>query len=227
MKIRLLSALALLGVLIIVVSAFWYAQSCIPQPTPTSTPESNPTVTSAPSTPTLAATVYPVRVKIIDFSMIDEIWSPVCGLVCDCRFNLTIKNEGISNLTGLQLTVKLLNNGNEVTVGNYIGCAFENRTLADTLHSGEARDCSGTLMCTVGDSAYCYGFETGQRAIVVCWDSSGERYRSLECAPDVQVHDIMGRAIASRPVPLTESPVYLTGPAGSAAKTLSSLAVAP
>jgi hypothetical protein len=59
-----------------------------------------------------------INVKITNFA-IDKQWWYLGGVACDCRFNMTIENKGVSNVTGLELKVKLFNNGSEVQVGNY------------------------------------------------------------------------------------------------------------
>jgi hypothetical protein len=90
-------------------------------------------------------------VKITNFSMVDKQWYYLGGLTFDCKFNLTITNVGESNLTGLELKVKLFNNSSEVKVGNYFDCADESGTITEPLLVGEVRSCTGVLQCSVGD----------------------------------------------------------------------------
>jgi hypothetical protein len=33
-------------------------------------------------------------------------------------------------------------------------CAYENGTVAETLHAGEVRSCDGAILCNAGDAAY-------------------------------------------------------------------------
>ena len=90
-----------------------------------------------------------IDIKITDFS-VDNNWGPVVGLVCDCRFNLTLHNDGNVNLTGLELRVKTYVNNTEFRVGNYFDGTFENGTIQDALVAGEVREFQGTLLSTVG-----------------------------------------------------------------------------
>jgi hypothetical protein len=107
-----------------------------------------------------------INVKITDFSMVDKQWLYLGATAFDCGFTMTIENKGVSDLTGLELKVKLFNNGSEVPVGNYFACTYENGTVAETLHAGEARSCNGIIMCNVGDAAYETNISSNETAIV-------------------------------------------------------------
>ncbi len=142
-----------------------------PASTPSPTASPMPIATSATTPNPTPTAINPnegkqINVKITDFSMIDKQWWYLGGLAFDCRFNMTIENKGISNLTGLELKVKLFNNGSEVQVGNYFVCASENGTVAETLHAGEVRSCDGTIMCSGGDAAYGTNLSSNKTAIV-------------------------------------------------------------
>jgi hypothetical protein len=75
----------------------------------------------------------------------------------------------------------------------------------------------------IGDSAYCYAFETGKRSVLVCWASSDQGTNGITPASGAKMWDIMGKPISTRPARLTAAPVYLTGQAGEARQMLSSL----
>ncbi|NLF87239.1 hypothetical protein GX563_00285 [Candidatus Bathyarchaeota archaeon] len=105
-------------------------------------------------------------VKITNFSMVDKQWFYLGGLTFSCNFNLTIENNGVSNITGLELKVKLFSNGNEVQVGNYFDNADENGTITEPLHVGEVRSCNGTILCNVGDRAYGTNLTSNQTTVV-------------------------------------------------------------
>jgi hypothetical protein len=105
-------------------------------------------------------------VKITNFSMVDKQWLYLGGLTFDCKFNLTITNTGVNNLTGLELKVKLFSNGSEVIVGNYFECADENGTITETLHVGEVRSCNGILQCNVGDKSYLTKLTSNQTTVI-------------------------------------------------------------
>jgi hypothetical protein len=106
-----------------------------------------------------------INVKITNFS-IDKQWLYLGGLTFDCKFNLTMENRGASNITGLELKVKLFNNGSEIQVGNYFVCASENGTIIESLHVGEVRSCDGTILCNVGDAAYGTNLSSNETTIV-------------------------------------------------------------
>ena len=66
--------------------------------------------------------------------------SPVGGLIVIWRFNLTVENKGVDNVTGLMLDVKVFYNGTEVQVGNYFSGTFENGTIIESLKACEVRE---------------------------------------------------------------------------------------
>ena len=86
---------------------------------------------------------YFSAIKITNFSVNDEM-SPVGGLIVIWRFNLTIENKGVENVTGLMLDVKVFYNGTEVQVGNYFSGTFENGTIIEPLKAGEVREVIGS-----------------------------------------------------------------------------------
>jgi hypothetical protein len=106
-----------------------------------------------------------INVKITNFS-INKQWLYLGGLTFDCKFNLTIENKGASNLTGLELKVKLFNNDSEIQVGNYFVCSSENGTIIESLQVGEVRPCDGTILCNVGDEAYRTNLSSNETTIV-------------------------------------------------------------
>lgn len=95
------------------------------------------------------------NIKITEFS-IDKQWGYVGGLAMDCRFNLTIENKGVDNVTDLVLDVKMFHNNSELQVGNYFFGTYENGTIIKSLSAGEVREFKGIIMSTVGDDAYRY-----------------------------------------------------------------------
>jgi hypothetical protein len=106
-----------------------------------------------------------INVEITNFS-INKQWLYLGGLTFDCKFNLTIENKGTSNITGLELKVKLFNNDSEIQVGNYFVCASENDTIIESLHVGEVRSCDGTILCNVGDTAYQTNLASNETSII-------------------------------------------------------------
>lgn len=105
-------------------------------------------------------------IKITDFSVDDEM-GVVGGLVVDWRFNLTVENKGVDDVSGLMLDVKVFSNGTELQVGNFFTGTFENCTLKDPLEAGEVREVTGNIMVTVGDNAM--GAMMGKKAEIVSY----------------------------------------------------------
>ena len=85
-----------------------------------------------------------LKVKITNFA-VDDQWNYLSGVSFDCRFNLTLENIGLDNVTGLVLKVKVFNY-TEVDVGNYFFDAYENGTIKEPLRAGEIRDFEGKLL---------------------------------------------------------------------------------
>jgi hypothetical protein len=85
-----------------------------------------------------------LNVKITNFA-VDDQWNYLSGVSFDCRFNLTLENRGLDNVTGLVLKVKV-SNYTEVDVGNYFFDAYENGTIKEPFRAGEVRDFEGKLL---------------------------------------------------------------------------------
>jgi hypothetical protein len=104
-------------------------------------------------------------VRITDFAVNNQ-WFPICGMVCDRRFNLTIENTGGDNVADLELKVKLFSGNSEVQVGNYFSGVYENGTIMQPLGAYEVREFRGTLMAHVGDDAYRLNFTSNETSVV-------------------------------------------------------------
>jgi hypothetical protein len=83
-------------------------------------------------------------VKITSF-VVDNQWTYLGGVTFDCRFNITLENRGLENVTGLILKVKV-SNYTEFEVGNYFFETYENGTIKEPLRAGEVREFKGTLL---------------------------------------------------------------------------------
>jgi hypothetical protein len=84
-------------------------------------------------------------VKITGF-VVDDQWYYLGGGSFDCRFNITLENRGLDNVTGLVLEVKVFYNNTECEVGNYFVGTYENGTIKEPLEAGEVREFGGTLL---------------------------------------------------------------------------------
>jgi hypothetical protein len=84
-------------------------------------------------------------VKITSFVVEDQ-WYYLGGVSFDCRFNITLENRGLDNVTGLVLEVKVFYNNTECEVGNYFVGTYENGTIKEPLEAGEVREFGGTLL---------------------------------------------------------------------------------
>jgi len=78
------------------------------------------------------------NVKITAFNWIRG-FIPYAGLTFINEVKVTVENHGINEISGITLTVKLLNNGTEID--NY--SAFV--TQIETLNAGESREISGNI----------------------------------------------------------------------------------
>ena len=85
-----------------------------------------------------------LNVKITNFA-VDDQWNYLGGVSFDCRFNITLENRGLGNVTGLVLKVKV-SNYTEFDVGNYFFDAYENGTIKEPLRTGEVRAFEGKLL---------------------------------------------------------------------------------
>jgi len=85
------------------------------------------------------------HVKITSF-VVDNQWYYLGGVTFDCRFNITLENRGLDNVTGLVLEVKVFYNNTKFDVGNYFVGTYENGTIKEPLGAGEVREFGGTLL---------------------------------------------------------------------------------
>jgi hypothetical protein len=85
------------------------------------------------------------HVKITSF-VVDNQWNYLVGVTFDCKFNITLENRGLDNVTGLVLEVKVFYNNTEFDVGNYFVGTYENGTIKESLGAGEVREFEGTLI---------------------------------------------------------------------------------
>ena len=84
-----------------------------------------------------ASPVHIASVKMIG-------WSPIGGLTIASKVNVTVQNHGFTDLSGLALTVRLVNNNTEVGNG-YV-------QQIDGLRAGESREFSGNIFYGLGSS---------------------------------------------------------------------------
>jgi hypothetical protein len=74
------------------------------------------------------------------------------------------------------------------------------------------------------NGAYCFGFETGKRAVVVAWVADEDGRATIDAPPKTtECLDIVGKKIAAKSVELSGAPVYLIGPAGAAKEMMDGL----
>ena len=85
------------------------------------------------------------NVKITSF-VVDNQWYYRGGVKFDCRFNITLENRGLDNLTGLVLEMQVFYNHTEYDVGNHLAGTYENGTIKEPLGAGEVRKFEGTLL---------------------------------------------------------------------------------
>jgi predicted PurR-regulated permease PerM len=71
-------------------------------------------------------------------------WTPIVGLTIGSHVNVTVQNKGTTELSGLTLTVRLVNNNTEVGRG-YV-------KQIDRLGAGESREFSGDILYGLGIS---------------------------------------------------------------------------
>jgi hypothetical protein len=65
-------------------------------------------------------------------------WTPIVGVTIGSQVNVTVQNNGFADLSGLTLTVRLMNNNTEVGRG-YV-------QQIDGLNAGESREFSGNIL---------------------------------------------------------------------------------
>jgi hypothetical protein len=71
-------------------------------------------------------------------------WTPIVGLTIGSHVNVTVQNNGFTDLSGLTLIVRLVNNDTEVGHG-YV-------KQIDRLGAGESREFSGGILYSLGSS---------------------------------------------------------------------------
>jgi hypothetical protein len=71
-------------------------------------------------------------------------WTPLGGLTIASKVNVTVQNHSFTDLSGLTLTVRLVNNNTEVGNG-YV-------QQIDGLRAGESREFSGNIFYGLGSS---------------------------------------------------------------------------
>ncbi len=76
---------------------------------------------------------------------------------------------------------------------------------------GPSPKCVG--QARLGEDAYIFGFETGERSVLVCWSAFDEAEVALP--EGARCLDFMGNELPARRVPLTPTPIYLIGPPGA------------
>jgi hypothetical protein len=81
-------------------------------------------------------------VHIISVKMIG--WTPIGGLTIGSRVNVTVQNNGSADISGLTLTVRLVNNNTE------IGRGYAQQI--DWLRAGMSREFSGNIFYGLGSS---------------------------------------------------------------------------
>jgi hypothetical protein len=78
----------------------------------------------------------------------------------------------------------------------------------------------------LGKAGHAATFETGRQAVLILWEAENGPNSALSGIPEgVRCLDMMGREIATRPVKLSPSPVYLLSAPGRAKELLDSLQV--
>jgi hypothetical protein len=77
----------------------------------------------------------------------------------------------------------------------------------------------------LGEAGYAMAFETGTQCVLVLWlgDPAARGSARLPPSDGMSWQDVMGRPVATTPVRLSTSPVYLAGPAGKGKEWLASL----
>lgn len=71
-------------------------------------------------------------------------WTPLGGLTIGSKVNVTVQNDGFTDLSGLTLTVRLVNNNTEVGHGYF--------QQIDRLRAAESREFSGNILYGLGSS---------------------------------------------------------------------------
>jgi uncharacterized protein YlxW (UPF0749 family) len=82
------------------------------------------------------------EVKIIDANWIGG-FNPIVGMTLAHPVNVTVQNTGVNDVSGLNLTVKLLDKDTQTEVGR--GFAKQ----IDMIHGGEILEFSGSILATI------------------------------------------------------------------------------
>lgn len=96
----------------------------------------------------------PLRVLITKFKWVGD-FNPIGGLTISYSVKVTVQNTDVIGVSGLTLTVRLLNKGTLIEVKNSNGFSSQ----IDMLNAGESREISGGILAALGsfsnDSAVC------------------------------------------------------------------------
>jgi cell division protein FtsL len=96
----------------------------------------------------------PLRVLITKFEWVGD-FNPIGGLAIGYSVKVTVQNIDVIDVSGLTLTVRLLNKGTIIEVKDSRGFS----TAIDQLKAGESREISGQILATLDsfttDSAVC------------------------------------------------------------------------
>jgi len=96
----------------------------------------------------------PLRVLITKFKWVGD-FNPIGGLTISYSVKVTVQNTDVIGVSGLTLTVRLLNKGTLIEVKDSMGFSSQ----IDMLNAGESREISGGILATLDsfstDSAVC------------------------------------------------------------------------
>ncbi len=76
----------------------------------------------------------------------------------------------------------------------------------------------------IGQSGLCMAFETGRQSLLLLWTDTDELL-SIKVPTGTVCSDLMGRNISTDLIPVSRTPIYLSGPAGKAKDVLESLEI--
>jgi len=96
----------------------------------------------------------PLRVLITKFKWVGD-FNPIVNLAISHSVKVTVQNTDVIGVSGLTLTVRLLNKGTLIEVKDSMGFSSQ----IDMLNAGESREISGGILAALGsfsnDSAVC------------------------------------------------------------------------
>jgi cell division protein FtsB len=96
----------------------------------------------------------PLRVLITKFKWVGD-FNPIVNLAISHSVKVTVQNTDVIGVSGLTLTVRLLNKGTSIEVKDSMGFSSQ----IDMLNAGESREISGGILAALGsfsgDSAVC------------------------------------------------------------------------